>query len=79
MPRTYTDPIWLHWTHKSGNGKKERVQCNYCKSNTQLKNAPKCKQHTIKCNKTPPNVKRVFITEEKNKKSKIEKESGHDY
>jgi len=67
MPKTKTDPIWLHWTHISGDKKKERVQCNHCKSHIQLKNAPKCKRHTIKCDKTPIIVKRRFIEEAKDK------------
>ncbi len=56
-----SDPIWFHWKHVTGMGKKEIVKCNYCNSNKQRKHAPKCRNHTIKCSKTPTNVKKQFV------------------
>ena len=45
--------LWLHWTHCSASCDKIKVFCNYC-------NATKCREHTIKCSKTPKNIKKLF-------------------
>ena len=55
MPRKINDHLWLHWTQCKASGDKFKVFCNYCKKAKQLKNATKCREHTIKCSKTPKN------------------------
>lgn len=70
MPKDRSDPIWLHWTHVSGNGKQEVVKCNYC-SNKQQKHAPKCKGHSSRCGKTPLEVRKRFNDELKLKEKQL--------
>jgi hypothetical protein len=73
MPNIY-DKLWLNWTHISGFGKKERVECIYCKNN-QLKNATKCRKHTQNCGKAPQGVRRQF--QDSFRISKAQKELSH--
>ncbi|OTF79435.1 hypothetical protein BLA29_012346, partial [Euroglyphus maynei] len=40
------------------------MRCNYCLVNKQLKNAPKCRRHLIKCQKTPEMVRKFFERKE---------------
>jgi hypothetical protein len=75
MPNIY-DKLWLNWTHISGCGKKERVECIYCKNN-QLKNATKCRKHTQNCGNAPQSVRKQFRDSFKSKISKAQKELSH--
>ena len=52
-----TDNLWLHWTEFTDSTNKCKVRCNYCR-NIQLKHAPKCRKHLIKCKKTLQLLKR---------------------
>jgi hypothetical protein len=75
MPNIY-DKLWLNWIHISGCGKKERVECIYCKNN-QLKNATKYRKHTQNCGKAPQSVRKQFRDSFKSKISKAQKELSH--
>lgn len=57
--------LWAHWTWMGGQGKMSLMRCNYCMVNKQLKNAPKCRRHLIKCVKTPEFVRKFFEKKEK--------------
>ena len=54
------DHLWLHWTHFSTSGDKFKVFYNYFEKAKQLKNATKCREHTIKCSKTSKNIKKLL-------------------
>lgn len=56
--------LWTHWSWLGGQGKMSLMRCNYCLVNKQLKNAPKCRRHLIKCPKTPEIVRRYFEKKE---------------
>ncbi len=56
--------LWTHWLWLGGQGKMSLMRCNYCQVNKQLKNAPKCRRHLIKCPKTPEPVRRYFEKKE---------------
>lgn len=56
--------LWTHWTWLGGQGKMSLMRCNYCLVNKQLKNAPKCRRHLIKCQKTPELVRKYFEKKE---------------
>lgn len=56
--------LWTHWSWLGGQGKMSLMRCNYCLVNKQLKNAPKCRRHLIKCPKTPDIVRRYFEKKE---------------
>lgn len=56
--------LWTHWSWLGGQGKMSLMRCNYCHVNKQLKNAPKCRRHLIKCPKTPEPVRRYFEKKE---------------
>lgn len=56
--------LWTHWTWLGGQGKMSLMKCNYCQVNKQLKNAPKCRRHLIKCQKTPELVRKYFERKE---------------
>lgn len=56
--------LWTHWTWLGGTGKMSLMRCNYCLVNKQLKNAPKCRRHLIKCVKTPELVRKYFEKKE---------------
>lgn len=56
--------LWTHWTWLGGQGKMSLMQCNYCLSNKQLKNAPKCRRHLIRCTYTPEHIKKYFEKKE---------------
>ena len=69
------DKIWKHWDPidpsnrhhtaliKQFDKKKKYVKCSYCKGHAQIKNAPKCKVHTIKCHAAPVEVRSEFKLE----------------
>ena len=54
--------LWLHWTQQEPTNGKVKVECNYCKSASQLRNATKCRTHTIKCSQTPKEVRQLFVS-----------------
>lgn len=56
--------LWTHWSWLGGQGKMSLMRCNYCLVNKQLKNAPKCRRHLIKCSKTPEPVRKYFEKKE---------------
>jgi hypothetical protein len=53
------DPIWNHWSDFPTG----KVTCKYCKKNTQLKHATKCKTHTAGCQFTPYEVRQELKSE----------------
>ena len=49
--------IWLHWNERIIGGA-IKVTCKYCNGHTQLKNATKCRRHTLNCKNASDKVKR---------------------
>lgn len=78
QPRDYVNrggELWNHWTWLGGTGKMSLMNCNYC-PNKQLKNAPKCRRHLIKCPNCPEPIRKQFEKREleANKVSEMMKE-----
>ena len=57
MPRESV--VWQFW-YACG---RETVRCSYCRGAEQLKHAPKCKKHTLKCAYVPREVKEELLGE----------------
>jgi len=62
MSKKPADDLWIHWDElgktKEGD-QRPRVKCRYC-DNSQMKNAPKCRQHLIVCPGAPVEVKEMI-------------------
>lgn len=67
MPRP-TSNVWDHYLVLSENGIKKHVTCNYCNIEYKFAQAPRLKEHLVKCDNCPKDVKKYYKSRRKIKR-----------
>lgn len=70
MPRS-SGSVWEHFLILSDSGGKKHVTCIYCNVQYKSAQATRLKEHVLKCNKCPIQVKKTYRPEKSNKRANI--------